>query len=330
MPQIVHLPMGLMWQMPIPVACSLAVMAKGLAISCGQCPLDDAGKVLHADDPAQQAGLVAEMVRGVLGHLPVPHHAALLVVYHDALDEAEVLAPLAAAFPGAVLVPVRLPHFYYAGMRIEVDVYATEAAPKVRTLTEGAARMSLVSGNGLTLVGLRAPSMAQAKPLLEALDPAHLLSAEWFAAEATPQGWHPDPCARVIQSVAAGVTAVLTLAPGRVETSRTPGGALRRASSGFVWLSAQGQGSDLAAAAHQAMDLLALEAESDLTVLKATTHYVGGSGPEDLHGNLAVRHARFPQPGPASTGVPVAGLAGASLAINMLAVERSSMQTVTV
>ena len=47
---ITHLPMGLMWQMPIPVACSLAVAAKGLAVSCGQCPLDTKGQVLHPGD----------------------------------------------------------------------------------------------------------------------------------------------------------------------------------------------------------------------------------------------------------------------------------------
>ena len=59
MQDITHLPMGLMWQMPIPVACSLAVAAKGLAVSCGQCPLDTKGQVLHPGDARAQAGLVA-------------------------------------------------------------------------------------------------------------------------------------------------------------------------------------------------------------------------------------------------------------------------------
>ena len=70
MQDITHLPMGLMWQMPIPVACSLAVAAKGLAVSCGQCPLDTKGQVLHPGDAGAQAGLVAGMVQGVLSHLP--------------------------------------------------------------------------------------------------------------------------------------------------------------------------------------------------------------------------------------------------------------------
>ena len=312
---ITHLPMGLMWQMPIPVACSLAVAAKGLAVSCGQCPLDTKGQVLHPGDAGAQAGLVAGMVKGVLSHLP-GHYPAILVVYHDAADESEVLEPLRAVFPDAVLLPVRLPHFYYPGMRIEVDLYALSAPPVIRQ-TLG---LSKISGGPLELVALRAGDMAGAGGLLAGLDPSRLLSAQWFAADPAPHDWHPDPGGRVVLPRDAGVAAVLTLAPGPVQVSRTPGGAIKRTSDCFVWISAQGYGADLAAAAHQAMDALALNHQQNLTILKATTHYVGGSGPEDLHGNLAVRHARFPMPGPASTGVPVAGLAGGSLAIDMLGI----------
>jgi enamine deaminase RidA (YjgF/YER057c/UK114 family) len=307
--------MGLMWQMPIPVACSLAVAAKGLAVSCGQCPLDTKGQVLHPGDAGAQAGLVAGMVQGVLSHLP-GHYPAILVVYHDAADESEVLGPLRRVFPDAVLLPVRLPHFYYPGMRIEVDLYALGAPPVIRQ-TLG---LSRISGGPLELVALRAADMAGAMGLLAGLDPSRVLSAQWFAADPAPHDWHPDPGGRVVLPRDAGVAAVLTLAPGPVQVSRTPGGAIKRTSGCFVWISAQGYGADLAAAAHQAMDALALNHQQNLTILKATTHYVGGAGPEDLHGNLAVRHARFPMPGPASTGVPVAGLAGGSLAIDMLGI----------
>lgn len=61
---IQHLPMGLMWNMPIPVACSLAVAADGLAITCGQCPLDGDGKVMHPGNASSQAALVATMGQG--------------------------------------------------------------------------------------------------------------------------------------------------------------------------------------------------------------------------------------------------------------------------
>lgn len=309
-----HLPMGLMWNMPVPVACSLAVAADGLAVTCGQCPLDGDGRVLHPGDAAAQAALVARMARGALGHLPAPHHAALLTVYHDCADPAEVLEPVAAAFPGAALAPVRLPHFYYPGMRIEVDLYATTALPRLTAETSGPARLTRVIGGPLEFIHLSAPDMPHALPLLARIDPDRLLSAQWFSSDAPP-GHIPDPAARVIPPDGS-VTAILTLAPGPVSLTTSPGGAVLRQAGRFAWTASHGTAPDLAHAAHQAMDALEL---SGLTILKATTHYVGGPNPDDLHANLAVRHARFPMPGPASTGVPVAALAAATLAIDMLA-----------
>ena len=310
-----HLPMGLMWNMPIPVACSLAVAADGLAVTCGQCPLDGDGRVLHPGDAAAQAALVARMALGALGHLPTPHHAALLTVYHDGADPAEVLAPLAAAFPAVALAPVRLPHFYYPGMRIEVDLYATTALPRLTGETSGPARLTRVTGGPLEFLHLFAPDMTHALPLLARIDPDRLLSAQWFAPDAPPRHI-PAPAARVIPPDGS-VTAILTLAPGPVSATTTPGGAILRRAGRFAWTSARGTAPDLALAAHQAMDALQL---SGLTILKATTHYAGGPSPDDLHSNLAVRHARFPMPGPASTGVPVSALADATLAIDMLAI----------
>lgn len=313
-----HLPMGLMWNMPIPVACSLAVAAKGLAVTCGQCPLDDQGQVLFPGDAAAQARLVADMAQAVLSHLPTPHSAALLVVYHDCDDATEVVDPLAEAFPQAILAPIRLPHFYYPGMRIEVDLYANAGPASQRVNTIGPASLAQADAGPLTLCHLSAPDMASALPLLATVDPDYLLFAQWFSASPPPTHL-PDPTARVFPPDSS-VSAILALAPDRVQVSTTPGGAILRRAGSLGWLSAHGTAPDLASAAHQAMDTLSLPDIPGLTVLKATTHYVGGANPEDLHANLAVRHARFPMPGPASTGVPVAGLAGATLAIDMLAI----------
>ncbi len=320
-----HLPMGLMWNMPIPVACSLAVAANGLAVTCGQCPLDDQGQVRFPGDAAAQARLVADMAKGVLSHLPTPHSAALLVVYHDCEDANQVLAPLTAAFPQAVLAPIRLPHFYYPGMRIEVDLYASASPPNQRREQIGPASLTRVNAGPLTLCHLSAPDMGAAEPLLAQIDPKRLLSAQWFAPTAPPSHL-PDPAARVIPPDGS-VSAILTLAQGDVQVTTTPGGANLRQAGGFGWLSAHGTAPDLALAAHQAMDALALPSLLGLTMLKATTHYHGGANAQDLHANLAVRHARFPMPGPASTGVPVAGLAAATLAIDMLAIIDSHAQS---
>jgi enamine deaminase RidA (YjgF/YER057c/UK114 family) len=43
-------------------------------------------------------------------------------------------------------------------------------------------------------------------------------------------------------------------------------------------------------------------------VVKLTAHYTGGASEEELHGNMKVRHGFYASPGPASTGLPVAGL----------------------
>lgn len=310
--------MGLMWSMPVPVACSLAVATEGMAATCGQCPLDGDGRVLHPGDHAAQARAVATAGAQALGHLSPPHSAALLVVYHTAPDPDAVLAPLAAAFPGAALAPVRLPHFYYPGMGIEVDIYATTAQPQISRRKIGGAMLALAEGGPLALAHLSAQRGADLTAVLATLDPARLSSAQWFAADPPPPAFDPAPAARVIPPAGEPATAILTLAAEPVTATVTPGGATLRRASGFAWIAAQGAGPDLAAAAHAAMDALDLPALPDLTPIKATTHYAGGPGPDDLHANLAVRHARFPMPGPASTGVPVRALAGATLAVDML------------
>jgi enamine deaminase RidA (YjgF/YER057c/UK114 family) len=55
-------------------------------------------------------------------------------------------------------------------------------------------------------------------------------------------------------------------------------------------------------------------------VVKSTTHYVGAATEAELHDNMSVRNLRYSAPGPASTGVRVAGLAepGALTAITLL------------
>jgi enamine deaminase RidA (YjgF/YER057c/UK114 family) len=308
--------MGLMWNMPVPVACSLAVAVEGLAATCGQCPLDAAGQVQFPGDASAQARLVARMGQGVLSHLP-DFHGAFLTVYHDCADPAEVLDPLARAFSDATLAPVRLPHFYYPGMRIEVDLYAASTQPNTTRWTDGPAQLTVAHGGPLTFFHLSGPDIAACLPLLSRIDETRLLAAQWFAPEAPPSHL-PDPAARVIPQQP-GVTAFLILSPTPVGVTTTPGGAILRQAGRFAWLSSHGTAADIAQAAHQAMDSLALDRMPHLLPLKATTHYVGGPGPDDLHANLAVRHARFPHPGPASTGVPVTGLAQATIAIDMLA-----------
>ncbi|MGI9414451.1 MAG: RidA family protein [Hyphomicrobiales bacterium] len=60
--------------------------------------------------------------------------------------------------------------------------------------------------------------------------------------------------------------------------------------------------------------------EADMSfadVVKATTYYRGGPAADDLHDNLQIRSSYYRAPGPASTGVPVAGLAAAAAMISV-------------
>jgi hypothetical protein len=323
------LPMGGQWAMPVPVACSLAAVSAGTGFSCGQCPLDAAGRVHSPGDLPVQAALVAAAGLHALEGAGAPHGPALAVIYHTAQDGGgaaaldTALGVFRLAFPGALLAPVALPHFYYPGMTVEADLHWGATAPDPRTVTASGATVAAAGTRPLDRAVVTAPPGSRPADALAAagLSPERLLAAHWFGPPGRiPDGWHPDPGSAVLPaSPDSTLTGVLTLAPAPVTAGRTAGGALLRQGGGFAWLSARSSAPRLADAASAAMDALALERHPALVPLKATTHYAGGPTPEDLHANLAVRHARFPRPGPASTGVPVAGLAGGTLAIDIIA-----------
>ncbi len=322
-----HLPMGGDRAMPVPVACSRAVAAAGLAVTCGQGPLDGQGRVLSPGDAAAQAQHVAAAASATLAALSQPHTAALVVLYHTAEDAGTVAAPFRDRFPEAAIALIRLPHFHHDGICVEADLYALawELRPRPRRLSNGPAVMESTGGEPLAFNVLTAPDLPAAEGLLRRLNPATMLAVQWHAAGETPAAWTPDPSAVARRPEALGLTAVMITSQVPAVQTRTAGGGVMRQAGGFAWVSGTGADADLAVAAGQAMDALALPA--DLTPLKATTHYAGGPGPDDLHRTLAVRHARFPRPGPASTGVPVAGLAGGRIAVDMLcAVDSSAPQ----
>jgi enamine deaminase RidA (YjgF/YER057c/UK114 family) len=323
-PPIRHVPMGALWSMPVAVACSLIVTAEGAGFSCGQCPLDRDGRVRAPGDLARQARIVADTCRSLLALAQDAGHAALAVIYHDAADDAGVAAataPFRAALPGALILPVALPHFYYPGLRIEVDLYTTARPRPPLIQSHRGVTVARTAAGPLTLVTLQAEAGADAGAALAATDiaPGRLLAAHWFAPSAAlPGPWVPDPAAAVLPRLpGAPLAALLILADEPVAVGRTPGGAHRRRAGRFVWCAAASDEADLAFAATRAMDAIG---PVDGVAVKSTTHYAGGPTPEELHANLAVRHARFPRPGPASTGVPVAGLAGGTIAIDILSV----------
>jgi len=125
-----RIPFSELWSMRIEHPYSLLVRADGHAWTCGQCPLAPDGSVLAPNDLGQQADHVEKYIERILdmAGLSSPN-VGKLVLYHAPAQGARterMLRRFQTAFPGAVLVPVGIPFFYYPGMCIEVDVHAAE------------------------------------------------------------------------------------------------------------------------------------------------------------------------------------------------------------
>ncbi|MGH7125737.1 MAG: RidA family protein, partial [Stellaceae bacterium] len=131
-----RIPFSELWSMRIEHPYSLLVREGGFAWTCGQCPLSAEGAVLAPGDLGTQGDHVDRTIRHLLAAAGlVPESVGKLVVYHEAGDPAateRTLSRFGEAYPGAILLPVATPFFYYEGMRIEVDVHAAEhRAPPV-------------------------------------------------------------------------------------------------------------------------------------------------------------------------------------------------------
>lgn len=293
-----HIGFDRLWSMKIPVPYSLFIRDGDFGWSCGQCPLDRSGQVVAPGDPLRQADLVATYSRTLLaGSGFAPQDLRMAVVYHDLDDPAMILTLLASNLgTSALLVPVRVPAFYYAGMLIEVDLFAMKAGNHALRCVSGGA-------DGPSEIPLLdhwvAPGPSPALPGHAILDPA----------ARTPQFW-----------------ALIPDQPVR-ETVQTQGGAQVRLRQSGPWHALTATAPKVSGLVPQTSEIMqacaAVMAKHGLgfpDMVKSTTHYVGAATEEELHDNMAVRNLRYSAPGPASTGVRVAGLAepGALTAITLL------------
>lgn len=229
-------PFGDLWDMRIDVPYSFLVVDGDHAWSCGQLALDPGGTVLHPGDLAAQSTVVAENLTEILRRAELdPAAIGELLLYHapatpDSVEE--MLATFRSVAPDAVLTPFEVPHFYYDGVELEVDL-------------------------------------------------------SWGR---EPIDW-PAPTVAEIDGV-------------RVETSRTGRftQVAARVVAGTEGLVPQTEAVMATLDAH--LPTIGLGYGD---VVKSTTHYVAGDSAAELHDNMAVRNRRYTSPGPASTGVPVAG-----------------------
>lgn len=291
-----HIGFDRLWAMQIPVPYSLFLRDGTFGWSCGQCPLDRSGAVVSPGDAGVQAKLVASYCQTILAEAGFAiADLCMAVIYHDAPDPAPVLAILREAFgPAPLLVPVRVPVFYYAGMQIEVDLFAVAGGPAATTITESG---TTVSAKGLTFLHGK-PGLLTRTPLID----------HWIAAAGAGLPSHAiiEPLQRE-----ATVWAVL---PDEIVTETAESHLrLRRAGS---WLAVTATAPDIPGLVPQTEAIMETVAKAltahGLTfrdVVKSTTHYVGAPTAAELHDNMAVRNRRYAAPGPASTGIRVAALA---------------------
>ena len=127
MPGRRFLPFGDLWEMRIDVPYSFLVVDGDHAWSCGQLALDTGGTVLHPGDLAAQSAVVAENLIEILRRAELdPAEIGELVLYHAPADAESIdrmLATFRTVAPGAALVPFEVPHFYYDGVELEVDLF---------------------------------------------------------------------------------------------------------------------------------------------------------------------------------------------------------------
>ncbi len=356
-----HVPFDV-FAMRVEVPVSTAVRDGDLGWTCGQCPLTGHGDVYAPGDLLAQTGFVCDMIEKVMARAGFASSSVgKLHVYLAACSEREAgdaRQLIAARFDhGPLIVLIPVPHFYYVGMLIEVDVFAA-ARVMARTPCEaGGIRLNLVeAGDQVWAHASVSPDAGTkmsdpVKLIAEALTrhglhQDHLLGDLWMICgdgrdvrEIAENAHHhqlltnPDALVRLADPALPAVAAVLTFGkqPVSVVTNEGSGDKLRltlKTSGSMTWVSGTCADTrlDLVAQTSAIMDgvdgCLRAAGLGFVDVVKLTAHYTGSASEEDLHANMKVRHGFYSSPGPASTGLPVRALGNGAcrIAIEVVAV----------
>lgn len=342
-----HIPFDV-FAMQVEVPVSTMVCDDDHGWTCGQCPLDEHGQVVAPGNLVAQAVFVCDMIETVVRRGGFDNASVTkLNVYHSHTAHGEAQAALKVFHDrfaeGPVIVPIRVPHFYYDGMMIEVDVFTGPPIQARDTVQDGPGTLQTVrSGDliwarvatDLTDISSLSDGFATTESLLRdhGLDADCLLSDHWFlSGNRSQQVRNADFLNRFVANPHALVVCPsgrsdaligeLTFATKPVTRDDRPedgeGVTISgRRSDPFFWVSgvSTDPSTDLVEQTRSIMSGIerSLEAQglSFDSVTKLTAHYAGGASPEELHGNMTVRHSYYSSPGPASTGLPVSGLLG--------------------
>jgi enamine deaminase RidA (YjgF/YER057c/UK114 family) len=334
-----HLPFSSVWKMRIDHPYSLFVRDGAFLWSCGQCPLNESGEVQFPGDLFAQTRAVAGYIDQFLAKMDADCSAVTqLVVYHVKTgdDDGQKLRELLREHFGAgvLVLPVSVPHFYYDGMMVEIDVFGAVGEKTARFFVDDTTRMTLdvIEAGELgyaTLLESQEVELetAVSKLLANSGIADRIISEQWFVTtdglamqlQAIRRDRLPTQCEVVgIQNTGFAVLGQFILARDSVtRTTFLPRDhgienvkvSLLRSGCFFEVTGACVEAVGLVKETRQIMHAIEWTLkEHDLSfqnIRKSTTHYIAGSSAEELHNNMSVRNAYYSKPGPASTGLPV-------------------------
>ncbi|WP_448955825.1 Rid family hydrolase [Labrys neptuniae] len=348
------IPFGDPWKLDIAVPYSFLVKDRDLAWTCGQVPLDGASRVLAPDDLLGQARVVCDYIEVILGKNGIsPSALGKLVLYYvgrEQDDAQRLMAYCQRRFDSRpMLVPVAVPHFYYDGMLLEVDAFASSSGGAMLQCSKGRARVKIIDAGELAWVGLTAhiEDLNECVGLLRsALSDFGVafeqrLSEHWIAPGGTGDLMAVANALQQAGLISDGGSLVESTDPnahlvGEITYVRDKSAPIRgtskdvgdvrivtRRSGPFAWCSARSRDGDLGLVAQTSRLMRAMaealhgEGMDFRSVVKSTSHYVGGSSADELYENMMVRNRYYSTPGPASTGLPVSRLADPSSRIGV-------------
>ncbi len=339
--QRTYVPFQSIWKMGIDHPYSLWVADGAVAWSCGQCPIDSNGAIIAPWDLVAQRRFVAGLIKRTLETGAIaPTHVCKLIVYYVPEADANasgMIDEMRSQFgSNVVVVPVAVPHFYYEGMLIEVDVFASTNRPRYWTAEDehGRVWVQFVDSGELIHAKVTCDALGggwetvrawlEKGMQLSGLSREHWLADYWFVSSdeasgllhgAAKDGFCSDPGAAALCDWGdeTRVVADIIFVPGGGAVAdlvlESEGLRFRRRGRFFHISARRAEPTSLIqqTAGNMGAVRRALRAEGlgfD-NVSKATTLYAGGSKPAELHDNMSVRNSHYEQPGPASTGLPV-------------------------
>ena len=286
-----------LWSMAIDVPYSYLLRDGDLAWSCGQLALDSNSTVMYPGDLASQSHVVIEYVEQILARAELSaENVTRLYLYHAAPSrkaEQSMLSIFRQRFgPLIDLQPIAVPHFYYDGVLLEVDVWWS-------------------NGDELRWGSSSHPSDDTTRLSEHCIVPTAQLDS---AVDVPDPGAVIDGGSRIDDMVLLHIDVPERTVTTEVLDIDGTVSVLRRCGE-YTWLQGRSADASLDLVGHTESVMARFDEVLDATglgygdVAKSTTHYVGGSSADELHGNMSVRNRRYSKPGPASTGLPVFGFA---------------------